>query len=1191
MTKKKLVLVLWCITALMACQDKSILFEKINANRSGIHFNNVITESDSLNPMSVVNVYNGGGVGVGDFNNDGLPDLYFTGNMVASKLYLNKGDFKFEDITDAADVAGMGRWARGVAVVDINNDGRSDLYVCNTISTDTLQRRNILYVNQGVNEKGIPYFKDMAAEYGLDRHELSTMANFFDYDNDGDLDVYLTVNEASTVNPNKFGKTLNENVKTNKGGKGKLYQNNWNAALNHPVFVDVSARAGIQFDGFGHGATVADINLDGWKDIYVSNDFLSDNLLYINNQNGTFTNRSKEYFKHTSFNAMGQDIIDINNDGLSEVIELDMNPRDNYRKKMMLPSSNYNLIQNFDFYGSQFQYIRNTLQLNQGPRLLENDSVGPPVFSEIGFLSGVAQTDWSWTPLVQDFDNDGFRDIIVTNGFPKDVTDLDFITYRQNAIIGDSPLKLLDKIPEIKLANFAFKNTGGIRFNDVTANWGLSTPSFSNGAAYADLDQDGDMDLVVNNIGDEAFLYENTLRTPNDNEHHFLQVKCVGTPQNKDGIGAWVDIYYNGAHQSYENTPYRGYLSTYQNMAHFGLGQQNTVDSVVVRWPNGKKQTIPNVKADQLLLVNVNDATENYEWQPNELKTPPLFKEITQSAALQFTYQDRDFIDFNIQSTLPHKLSEYRPALAVADLDGNGLDDLVISGNSYAEPSLFLQQANGQFTQRDLTDKKNMLPKNSNDEGVLLFDANGDQRPDLYVVCGGYNFERNSPNYQDRLYINTGDGHFVKDEKALPTNYTSKLCVKALDFNRDGKLDLFVSGRVDPGRYPQPVSSFMYRNDSENGIAKFTDVTSEVAPELNNIGMVSDALFTDFDNDNQLDLIVVGEWMPVCFFKNNQGVFKNISQNSGVNDQPGWWNSIVAGDFRNCGKTDYIIGNVGLNTLYQASDEHPVFVTAKDFDNTGGYVPIASLFLPDTKGAYREFPAMGRDDILKRIPSLRKRFNTYKPFALATMDEIFPADRMKDAQRLKATMLQSCYLRNEGEGRFTIIPLPVEAQFSVMNGMVADDFDADGNLDVLINGNDYSTEVSIGRLDAMNGLLLKGDGNGNFSPLSILQSGIYIPGNGKALVKLMAGNGNYLVAASQFQGPLKLFSLNKNLKNIRINPDDVSAVVQYKNGKTRKEEFYYGSSFLSQSGRFIAVGEHVSTVQITDSQGRTRNIP
>ncbi len=1183
----RLLFISFCLIGAFSCKNRSSLFEKISASHSGIYFNNTITESDSMNPMAIVNIYNGGGVGIGDFNNDGLPDIYFTGNMVPCKLYLNKGDFKFDDITDKAGVAGMSRWARSAAIVDINNDGLMDMYICNTIYPDSVRRTNILYVNQGLDAAGIPHFKNMADEYGLAIREQSTMANFFDYDNDGDLDMYLTVNAASSDNENKFGKGTNP---ANRSTKGRLYRNN-SDSLQHPFFQDVSVAAGIMLDGFGYGPHVADINREGWKDIYVTDDFLSDNILYINNHNGTFTNRSKEYFKHTSFNAMGQDIIDVNNDGLSDVIELDMNPKDNYRKKMMLGSTSYNAFQNFELYGNQYQYVRNTLQINQGPRITEGDTVGAPVFSEIAFMSGVAQTDWSWTPLVQDFDNDGYRDMIVTNGFPRDVTDHDFIAYRQHSVGGETPLQMMKKIPEVKLAKYAFKNTDGVSFNDVTDTWGLGTPGFSNGAAYADLDGDGDMDFVINNINDEAFVYRNNLRNAKDTTAHYLQVKCIGNTQNINGIGTWIDIYYDGnKHQAFENTPYRGYLSTDQCIAHFGLGKTTLIDSVVIRWPQGKKQILKKIAADQVLKVNVKDATETYEWQPEKLTTAPLFEEITKAAGINYTSKDIDFADFNIQTTLPHKVSEYCPALAAGDVDGNGLDDILIAGSYYNGPTLFLQQADARFTQRKMLATEEETQWNARDEGVLLFDANGDGSLDVYIASGGYKYKSGSTNYQDRLYLNNGKGAFKRDSAALPINHTSKLCVKSIDYNRDGKPDLFVSGRVEPWQYPKPVSSFIFRNDTKNGQVKFTDVTAEVAPDLLHIGMVCDALFTDFDNDNQLDLVLTGEWMPVTFLKNTNGKFKNITSTTGISGQTGLWNSIVAGDFRHTGRNDYIVGNIGLNTLYQASEEHPVYITAKDFENNGGYVAIPSLFLPDTKGGLSEFPAVGRDEIIDRIPSLKKRYDTYKPFATATMSDIFPAAMMKDAQRLKANTLQSCYIRNDGGGKFTMIPLPKAAQVSALNGMIADDFDGDGNLDVLMNGNDYGTEVSIGRFDALNGLLLKGDGKGSFQPLSILQSGVYIPGNGKALVKLAYGKGKYLVAGSQYKDALKVFQLRRPVKTIGLHPTDQYAIIQYKNGTAEKKEFYYGTSFLSQSARFINVDSTMANLVITSTIGQSRQV-
>jgi len=1182
---RSLLLIYSLVIGLVACESKSTLFEQVPSAHSGIDFNNSIIENDSINPMNVVNIYNGGGVGIGDFNNDGLPDIYFTGNMVQSTLYLNKGDLVFEDITDKALVSGQGRWARGVSVVDINNDGLMDIYVCNTIYKDSLRRRNILYVNEGADAAGIPHFKDMASAYGLDIHVQSTLGSFFDYDNDGDLDMYLTVNEASNDNMNRFGKTAVQH------SAGRLYRNDWDSAVSHAVFKDVSVQAGVTLDGFGHAATIADLNLDGWKDIYISDDFLSNNILYINNHNGTFTNQARNYFKHTSYNSMGQDIIDINNDGLADVVELDMNPEDNYRKKMMLSPNNYNTFQNFDRYNYQYQYVRNTLQLNQGPALLENDSIGTPVFSEIGFMSGMSQTDWSWTPLITDFDNDGYRDMIITNGFPKDVSDHDFIAYR-NLSNNNIPLsKLIEKIPVIKLPNYAYKNMNGIQFSDQRDNWGFTESSFSNGAVYADLDNDGDQDMVVNNINDKAFLYKNTLRQVNDTTSHFLRVKCIGDKQNINGLGAWVDIYYgDGQHQVFENTPYRGYLSSNQDIVHFGLGKIKLVDSVVVRWPGEKKQAIKNVAADQVLQVKMADAKESFTWLTNHLVTPTLFKELTKTAGINYNHIDYDFNDFNIQTTLPHKLTEFCPALATGDVDGNGFDDMLIGGNSNNRATLFLQQANGRFKQRGLLPENDTNTQAYKDEGVLLFDANGDKHLDVYIASGGFRDGANNANYQDRLYINDGKANFILSSNALPVNYGSKFCVRAMDYNKDGKPDLFVSGRVEPHKYPKPVSSFIYRNDSENGKVKFTDVTATIAPDLQNIGMVCDALFTDFDNDNQVDLLLAGEWMPVVFLKNAGGKFSNVTSSTGIEGKYGWWNSIVGGDFRHTGRTDYIIGNGGLNTLYKASEANPVFITAKDFDRNGSYVPVTSLFLPATNGELQEFPAFGRDDIAERMPTLKKRFDNYAKFANANMDEIFTPDLRKDVIRMKATELRSCYLRNDGNGKFTMIPLPMAAQVSVVNAMVTGDFDGDNNLDVLINGNDYGTEVSIGRFDALNGLLLKGDGKGRFTPLSILQSGIYIPGNGKALAGLKSSQGEYLVAASQNRGALKLFGLQAKKQFLPVQADDVFAIIHFKNGVNQKEEFYFGAGFLSQSTRYCMVSPEVVKVEVTNSKGERRTI-
>jgi hypothetical protein len=1179
------------ILILFASCKKKTLFELVPASHSGVHFNNLVVENDTINPLDKLNIYNGGGVGVGDFNNDGLQDIYFIGNQVPNKLYLNKGDMRFDDVTQAAGVGGKGGWGRGVAVIDINNDGLLDIYVCNTLLNDSAKRRNLLYVNQGIDKNGIPHFKEMAEEYGLGIKVHSTMASFFDYDNDGDLDMFLTVNEAqSTDNTSSFRPIVKDGTHRSTS---RLFRNDWDPVLKHPVFKEVSKQAGILIEGYGHAASIVDINRDGWKDIYVTNDFLPSNILYINNHDGTFTDRSKEYFKHTSTSAMGQDFEDLNNDGLADAFELDMNPPDNYRKKMFLTPNMTQVYQNFDFYGYQYQYNRNTLQINQGPSVGENDSIGHPVFSETAFMSGVSQTDWSWCPLITDFNNDGFRDIIITNGYPRDVTDHDFIVFRSDAYAIASKKQILDQIPVVKIPNYAYQNNGHLQFEDVTKSWGLDIPTFSNGAAYADLDNDGTMDVIINNIDDEAMIYKNTSREKDKDHTHYLNVKFEGGPLNRNGIGAWADIYYDhGKHQVYENTPYRGYLSSIQNIAHFGLGSIATIDSVVIKWQNGKKQTLLKVKTDQTLQVNIANAKTPYTFDQAKTDTQSLFKEVTKSVGVTYKHKEDDFTDFNIQKLIPHKLSAYTPALAVGDVNGDGIDDIVVGGTTKYPAQVLLQQANGKFIQRALlpAGPANMKA-DFKDAGMLLFDADGDGDLDLYVASGGYESAPNSPFYQDRLYINDGKGNFKEEVGALPKNFTSKLCVKAIDYNKDGRLDLFVSGRVEPWSYPKPVSSFILRNDSRDGHVKFTDVSTTVAKDLKNIGLVCDATFTDFDNDGWPDLILTGEWMPLTFLKNNKGVFKNVTGNTGLSNKLGWWNTITAGDFNHDGRIDYIVGNTGTNTFYKASDEYPVYITAKDFDHNDSYDAFPSVFLKDKEGVMREYPAQTRDDIVKQMIGMRVKFQNYKSFAEATMDSVLTPDMRKGALRLKANMLQSCFIRNDGNGKFTMIPLPIEAQVSQLCGMTVDDFDGDGNLDVMINGNDYGTEVTTGRYDAFNGLMLKGDGKGNFKPLTILQSGVYLPGDGRALVKLRGANGNYLLAASQNKDFMKVFELKRAVRTVSLQPLDMFAIVKYKNGKTSKIEFYNGTSFLSQSGRFFNIDRSMESVKITDNVGKVRNMP
>lgn len=1173
---------------LVACRQEATRFVAVDARHSGIDFQNTIIENDSVNVLDFENVYNGGGVGVGDFNNDGLPDLYFTGNLVSNKLYLNQGDWTFRDVTNPANVTGEGRWSRGVAVVDINNDGWLDLYIATTLKKDPVLRENILYINQGAGPDGIPHFVNKAREYGLADTAQSTQAAFFDYDNDGDLDLYLVNNEIIKGDyPNRFRPAMKDGSHPNTD---KLYRNDWSDSLGHPVFTNVSREAGIRIDGYGHAVSITDINRDGWKDVYVTNDYLSNDLLWINNQDGTFSEQLNTYFKHTSANAMGSEVADINNDGLMDVVVLDMNPEDNYRKKMMLNPNSYQTYQNSDYFGYGYQYVRNTLQLNRGPRLLGEDSVGPPVFSEIAYYAGMAETDWSWTPVVADFDQDGYRDLIITNGFPKDVTDHDFVAFRDEAFAVASKKQLLEQIPEVKIPNYAYRNTGNLKFEDVSRHWGFTTPSFSNGAVYADLDRDGDLDLVVNNINDRASVYRNQTREQQVEGSHSLTLAFKGDSLNRNALGTWVEIWYQGGqHQVWENSPFRGYLSTVLPEAHFGLGNTTVVDSVIIKWPGDKKQRLLQVKADQRLLVSITDA-EPVLQHSTPLTSKALFREVAAKRGMAYVHEERDFIDFNIQKLLPHKLSEYGPGLAAGDVDGNGFEDLVMGGSFSHSGQVFLQQADGRFVSRKLLPQDGIEKKRWEELGILLIDLDGDGDLDVYASSGGYESERNTPAYLDRIYVNDGKGNFLPDTLALPRNYTSKSCVRAADYDRDGDPDLFIAGRVDPWNYPQPVSSYIFRNDTKGGVLQFTEVTASVAPELVRFGMVCDAVFSDYDNDGWSDLVLAGEWIPLTVFKNNKGTFRNLTQQTGVESLTGWWNSIVPGDFDKDGDPDYVAGNIGNNSFYRASPEYPAYITAKDFDHNNSLDAIPSLFIPGADGVKREYPAQTRDDLVKQMISMRTRFQNYKTYANATMDQVITPDQREGALRLKVTTTQSVLFRNEGAGKFTMVPLPAEAQLSMLNGMVVDDFNGDGHPDLLLNGNDYGTEVSVGRYDALNGLLLIGDGKGNFRAASILESGIYIPGNGKALVRLKGSRGEYLVAAAQNRGPLKLFSLNQDIEWIAVTPKDQYALIYYRDGSKERRELNHGASFLSQSSRSMAAGRNVVKVEIFDDQQRPRTV-
>lgn len=1160
-------------------QQINPLFKLLPASQTGIDFKNQLFENDTLNILNQANIYNGGGVGIGDFNRDGLMDVYFAGNMVSNKLYLNKGSLKFQDITDVAGVGGEGRWCTGVSVVDINGDGWPDIYVCASFRSDPLLRTNLLYINQGLNKEGIPTFKEEAVAYGLADTGFSTQAYFFDYDNDGDLDMYLVTNEIyDPKTPIRFRPKITDGSAKNTD---RLYRNNGNG-----TFTNVSKEAGILIEGWGHAACITDLNGDGWPDIYVANDFVSNDLCYINNKDGTFTNRLDEYFKHTAWNAMGTDAVDINNDGLVDFISLEMLPEDNLRKKRMLSGNEYYNYINSAMYGYGHQYVRNMFQLNSGPTPL-----GHPVFGDVGFMAGVYQTDWSWCPLVADFDNDGLKDMIITNGLPRDVTDLDYVDFNngQRGNTANYSLAMTDSLPVVKFSNYSFKNTNGILFSNSTNAWGLNIPSFSNGAAYVDLDNDGDLDVIINNLNDTAFVYENTLYNAGEkSKEHNLVVNFEGTKNNIEGIGATLHLYYNGNKQQYyEQHPARGYLSTDDPRAHFGLGSVSKIDSLLVTWPDGKQQLLTNISADQSITVSYKDAVQKI----NKINSPfdsSYFINTAKSYGINYKPEERDFVDYNIQPTIPHKLSQYGPGIAVGDIDNNGFEDFYIGGSSGHPGVFFMQDARGHFT----LDSSRLLKKDNplyEDMGAIFFDANNDKFPDLYLVSGSYEIPPNHPISSDRLFLNDGTGHFIKNTKALPVDSSNGSCVRAADFDGDGKLDLFVGGRVVSGAYPTIPRSFLLKNIG----GKFVDVTEKYCPQLKRIGMVTDALWTDFDNDGKVDLIVVGEWMPITFLKNTGHSFVIVK--TGIESHTGWWNSIVSGDFDNDGDMDYIVGNLGLNSNYNASSEEPMTIIAKDIDKNGSIDPMVFCYLKAPDGSRKPYPMSSRDDMVSQVISMRKKFPTYKSYGYATMHDIWSDNDLKDALIMKATDMHTSYIENRGNGQFTIKPLPLEAQEAPVYGMLSEDVDGDGNLDLLMVGNDYGMDPYSGRHDAFNGLYLKGDGKGNFSPTTVAKSGFFVKGDAKGLAMLHTAKNEDIVIATQNQDSLMVFSKNpvysnNILKWINLKPDDFYADVIYKDGKKRRIEFYYGSTYLSQSSRKLPVAKDFEKITITNFKGIKRKV-
>ena len=1082
------------------------LFKLLGAEETGITFANRITTTDSLNLQTDVYVYNGAGVAVGDIDNDGLPDIFFAGNMVSSRLYRNKGHFRFEDITERAGVK-THRWATGVAMADVNNDGFLDIYV--SVSgpewSKPEDRANLLFINNGNGT-----FTESAAKFGIADTSFTTQAAFLDYNGDGCLDLFLLNNS-----PKDFSRGVSSHPSglrgTTPGSYNELYRNNCNG-----TFTNVSKEAGILEDaGYGLGVVVADFNGDGWPDIYVSNDGLPNDVLYINNGNGTFTNKATRSLKRTSQAGMGVDAADFNNDGWPDIVQADMLPRDLARRKRMSGFMTYNNLLDSRSRGFRDDYSVNSLQLSNG---ITKD--GDVVFSEISRLAGVSHTDWSWSALFADFDNDGYKDLFIGNGYPKAANDLDYI----NAVFaaqrnGSADAKrrareMLRQLPGYNEPNYVFQNAGGLTFVDKSKEWGLTEQSFSYGAAYADLDNDGRLDLVVNNIDAPAFIYRNV--TPNDAAHNFLRVKLEGEPPNRRGIGATLTLVAGGQKQYIYQTPYRGYMSSVDDRPHFGLGKARRVDSLEVAWPDGRYQVLMGIDANREVVVRQADAKNRKARGLVTASPHTIFAPLDAQHTPAYAQRTAN-LDFSVQPLLPYMPSSHGPPIAVGDVNGDGLDDVFIGGHGGAPGKLFLQQKDGTFVESSAGQPWE-ADKAYDDWAAVFFDANGDGRLDLYVASGGYELAPESPLLQDRLYINEGGGRFAKDEHALPSMLSSKGTVRVGDFNGDGRPDLFVGGRLTPRDYPAPTRSYILRNDGNH----FTDVTAAVAPELLHPGgMITDAAWIDFDGDGRLDLVTVGEWMPIQFYHNDGQKFSNVTSSTKLPPTRGWWYSLAVGDFDHDGRSDLIVGNLGLNYSYTTSKDSMFGVYAADF--TGNRT--TDIVLTQTINGV-EYPIAGLVPLGRDIYTLGLRFPTYAAFSTARLDQLFPQAQLGQAIHYQVDTFASVYVHNDGHGAFSMSALPIAAQIAPIRGIVVEDVDGDGHLDVIVAGNLYDAEPNTPRSDAGNGLWLRGDGNGNFTPLSPRESGFLAPGNVSGLALIRTANGRAVLVANTGDS-LRAFAIRK----------------------------------------------------------------
>jgi enediyne biosynthesis protein E4 len=1083
-------LLAFAILVLGACSGagEQARFQLLDADRTGIEFSNDVPTDDSLNVQSEVFVYNGGGVAAGDIDNDGLTDLYFTGNMVSSRLYLNKGDMRFEDITASAGV-GTAAWASGAILGDVNQDGLLDLFVCVTgLRTSNGEgRANLLFLNNGNRT-----FTEAAARYGLADTGYSVTAAFLDYDGDGDLDLFLVNNS-----PKDFSRGAADahpmGVRSDSPeGYNTLYRN------DGARFTDVSREAGILRQvGHGLGVAVADVNGDGRPDIYVSNDVQPNDVLYINNGDGTFTDRAATSVKHASFAGMGIDIADINNDGWPDIAQVDMLPATLEQRKRMSGYQTYFSMVELRRRGFRVDYDANALQLNNG-----RAANGDPVFSDIAWMAGVGATDWSWSALFADLDNDGLKDLFVTNGYPKAPNDLDYQMIAMGARQSNRHEDALQAVRELRgyhVPNYLFRNNGDLTFSDQSHAWGLSQPGFSHGAAYADLNNDGRLDLVVNNLNAPASIYAGTAV----DSAHYLQIKLEGEAPNRRAIGATIVVTAAGKRQYFYHSPYRGYLSTMDDREHVGLGRAARVDSLQVFWPDGRTELLTNIEADRMITVKqvsgVRCRGESCLPHP-PAPTPPPFQ---QADLISYAQPRRATVDYEVQPLLPYEVSKQGPALAVADVNGDGLEDVYVGGNANAGGKLFLQQKSGRFVEA-VQRTAWTTDKGFEDWGAAFVDANGDGRPDLYVASCSYQHSPASRFQQDRLYINRGNGQFARDTAALPPMPTCTASVAVGDFSGDGRPDLFVGGRLAPRSYPFPARSYLLRNEG----GRFSDVTAAVAPELAQPhGMITAAVWTDYDGDGRLDLVTAGEWLGIEFWRNDGS--RLAPAPAGLPPSRGWWWSLAAGDFNRDGKPDLIAGNLGLNTMLQTSPGSRFGVYAGNFAET----PTTDIVLTQERDG-KEYPLFGRARLGPTMYVAALRFPTYAGFANATVEQLFGAAALTRAQHYQADTFASVYLENRGDGTFTWTRLPSLAQLAPIRGIVARDVDGDGNLDAVVAGNLNDTEANIPPADAGNGLWLRGDGRGGFSPVAPRESGFLVPRNVAGLAHVQTPAGSAVIVAN-----------------------------------------------------------------------------